>query len=193
MDQLQPSSKSVIPTVFGALNIVMGLLGLLGAAVGIASLFFWDVLKNDPSIKIMRASAVLRVFGITVPVLSLLASIALLAAGVGLFQMRDWGRRVTIGVAWYDIAKTVLTLVLYTPLFWVPLYEHAQTVEDRAQRFGLIGGIFGGIIGIFIALIFPVCALYFLTRPNVIATLEGARDPGAGYARPETGNPYQSP
>ncbi|MBS0209485.1 MAG: hypothetical protein JSS27_11065 [Planctomycetes bacterium] len=187
-------SKSSIPLVFGLLNLLWGALGLLSAVTSVLWLFLMGMSGGtEYSTQLMRESSVLTlVSGLGVAV-GLVASLVLIVAGVGLLKERAWGRRWSIGVAWCDISTAAIYAVSYLPLFWLPLAQHAGTIDDSNLRFSEWFSLIASILTVPISLIYPVLTLYFLNRPNVLALLDSSRDPGAGYVRQETGNPYQSP
>jgi hypothetical protein len=130
-------------TVFGILNIVFAVLGVIGIFASIAMLkFVGKSQANNPVVKALHDNVVYAAwFKIMIP-LGLIASMVLLAAGIGL-------------------AMNGVFLLL--PL--LNQSSHGSTVEAAGQ----IGAAIGATIGSVFSLVYPILLLIFMTRPKVIA------------------------
>jgi hypothetical protein len=182
-------------TVFGILNIVFGVLGLCGMVFTIAILFGgFDVGADNPVMEIMEGNAFLDVYQKAGIALGFIATIALIAAGIALLQMRRWGRTVSIVYACYAILSTLVGIVINFFFLMMPMLERAGDAAGP-ERAGLVGGAVGGTLGGCVGLIYPVLLLYFMLRPNVRAAFEPFPFDQSDGVRPftESGNPYQSP
>ncbi len=181
--------------VFGILNIVFGLLGICGLAGTSAILL---VSNNDPknvSIQVMKDSPTYMGFLAVATFVGLIATIALVVCGFGLINNKNWARKGTVFIGWYQLVGAVVGLVMNAVCIWGPLLERAAAEPQPALALGMRAGLIGGVVGTVIGMIWPAASIYFMTRPHVIAYLTGATtaDPNVAYPRSETGNPYQSP
>jgi hypothetical protein len=95
----------------------------------------------------------------------------LLAAGIGLLQLKPWARSASIAYAIYTIIM-VLVGNLANYFFLIrPLLEMAHQQHDSTAQVALAGAI-GGLLGSCFGLIYPIFLLIFMLRPNVIAALK---------------------
>ena len=83
-------------------------------------------------------------------------SLILLVCGTGLLRGQNWGRTGSLGYA-------VLSI----------LYSIASTIGNIMLAKGFTAGLIMifSCIGLVIGVIYPVCILIFLTRPNVVEAL----------------------
>ena len=97
-------------------------------------------------------------------VIGLFASMLLIAAGIGLFQLREWARKASIAYGIYGLVAGLLGMCVN--LFYViPLLQEAlEETTNEIERAGIIGGMAGGIIGVGVALIYPTLVLIFMNR-----------------------------
>jgi hypothetical protein len=187
-------------TVFGVLNLVFSLWGLLGIALAAVVLFSGAFSQGAAGIP---SSPFLDGWTRTMVVAGLVASGVLFASGIGLLRMRPWARIAAIGYAAYALVTTLAGLVVNWLYVLRPMMEQFQQQrgpEATGAMIGAIAGIVGGLIG----LIFPVLLWYFMTRPHVVAAFCGITpDSAAGQTFPamalprerpgEVANPYVSP
>jgi hypothetical protein len=85
--------------VFGILNIVWGLFGVLGGiatAMMVGALGNAPAVANNPVLRIQSGPWMLTWITVNL-VLGFIASIALVVAGIGLLNMRPWGRKISLG------------------------------------------------------------------------------------------------
>lgn len=159
------SAKPTSITVFGILNIIFGALGICGLSVAVVGLFApmaagMELPEDNP-----MNSPAYRVFTIVTIPLGLVATIVLVAAGVGLLNDKDWGRKFSIGYAIYAIVSGLIGTVLNVVLIMVPMMQQMGGGEQMAAA---VGGMVGGTIGGCIGLIYPALLWYFMTRPHVV-------------------------
>ena len=100
----------------------------------------------------------------TVMVIGLFVSLLLIIAGIGLFQLREWARKASIAYGIYGLVTGLLGLCVN--LFYViPLLEETlEETTNEIEQAGIIGGMAGGIIGVGVALIYPILVLIFMNR-----------------------------
>lgn len=183
-------------TVFGILNIVFALWGGIGL-VASSFILYSGAFETVDLLPDSSIDEGLNLFGLAA---GGLGGIALLVSGIGLLQMRPWGRQLAIAYA----VLTVLVVVGMTAINGIfvlrPLLAEMDapaTPEEMGARFGAIGGVIGSCAG----LIYPGLLWYFMTRPPIVAAFGGAPLP-ADYYRVPTGpappphdpnNPYGAP
>jgi len=187
-------------TVFGVLNIVFGVLGLLGIAVNALSVFAAGDAANvqaNPILQLQQQQPVFAAYIKLSVALGFVAVIVLFVAGIGLLNMRAWARKASIGYAIYSVVSTILGIVLMA-WFFMPLFQDFES-KTGAEKPVLIGAAIGGIIGACLGPIYPVLLWYFMTRRHVVAAIDGvsphssAGEPLETPARELSDNPYLSP
>jgi hypothetical protein len=139
------SPRPTAATVFGVLNMVFAALGLCG----------------------LLMSAAVWTFTIVSLGLGFVATIVLAISGIGLLQLRPWGRYLAIGYSLFAIIQAVVGTIVNWVFLVAPMMERAGEagVQGQAAMGAAIGGVLGGCIG----LIYPVLLLIFMYRPNMIA------------------------
>ncbi len=146
--------------VFGILNIVFGALGLICGGVGI--LFFILATQSsefayefEKALSAQFAEEPMTLLQIS-SCFGVILSLILLVCGTGLLRGQNWGRTGSLGYA-------VLSI----------LYSIASTIGNIMLAKGFTAGLIMifSCIGLVIGVIYPVCILIFLTRPNVVEAL----------------------
>jgi len=156
--------------VFGILNLVFAVWGLLGLGISVAMMvasrsgFF----PSNPAYEAMDDSVVLAVYTYVMTAVGFVAVVVLAAAGVGLLKGQNFGRVLSIGYAVYAIVSGVLGM-LVNGLFLFP----AMFNQGNASTATITGAVVGTVIGGLIGLIYPVLLLVFMTRSNVVEALRG--------------------
>jgi len=162
-------------TTFGILNIVFAVFGVFGL-LGTIALFSIMGSSNNPVVRVMRESPGYAVWlKLTIP-LGLLTCGVLLAAGIGLLRLENWGRKLSLGYAIYAIVFSILGLVMNFIFVFGPLLEEASH-KQGPEAAGAFGGAVGGSIGGCFGLIYPVLLLVYMTRPKVVAAFHPASPP----------------
>jgi hypothetical protein len=172
--------RPVSVTLFGILNIGIGLLELGGvllstmfessdlpAASPASSSFLapmlalWNAISTDPAYAVWRR--------ITVP-LDAAASLALVAAGIGLLLLQHWSRLLSIGCAIYKI----LFVFLDCAVLFVALHRVlAGALPGRAGA-DIAFVVAAAVLGAILTLAYPALLIYFLTRPKAVLALQPA-------------------
>jgi hypothetical protein len=162
----RPTSVSV----FGILNIIFACFGVIGI-LGSIAMFYLPNNSNNPVLKIMQDNPTYAAFmKISIP-LGILSSVMLLTAGIGLLNLKNWARLLSIGYAIYAILFGVLGAVLNFLFIIRPLLEKASQ-QQGPEAAGAIGGAIGGGIGGCFSLIYPILLLIFMTRPKLVAAFQ---------------------
>ena len=167
------SARPTILTVIGILNLIFGALGIVGL-IGT-----WLLLSMsqglfpagpNPVLDAMKTNATYRTFTQASLVLGGFATVALIASGVGLLQMRPYGRTLAIGYGIYALIAAVAGMIVNFALVFGPMLESMQRLPP-AQRAGVIGGMIGGVVGGGVGMVYPAILLYCMYRPNVLNAL----------------------
>ena len=157
-DTPKPASMKV----FGILNIVFGAMGLIGGGAGVL-FFVLATQSSEFAFELNRAMSAQYAEGyITFLQFSScfggIMSLVLIVCGVGLLRERNWGRTGSMGYAaiqtLYTLASTVLSM---------SMMKHDESFIFSAG---------GAMCGVLFALIYPICIMIFLTRPNVVESLK---------------------
>ena len=148
--------------VFGILHVVFGAIGLISGGVGFLALVVMqsssemgDVIQRAISTQFSEGYMTFIMFA---AVIGLLLSIFLLTCGIGLLKERNWGRTCSLGYAVLGIIHATVNAI--------------GSVIFAQARPAAMGAGLGAIIGTAIGVIYPICILIFLTRPNVVEALK---------------------
>ena len=114
----------------------------------------------------------------------ILLNLLMVIAGVGLLRMSDWGRRLSLGVAWLKILRwvaiLVVSLVVIVPITAETSRKMFQEIDKQTKAksggatpipmafFAQFTAVITGVTAVASALfgsIYPALSLWFLTRP----------------------------
>lgn len=144
--------RPISVTIFGILNIGFALLGIASLLLSVfftgASSMGGSVMKemyNDP--RYMEWTK------ISTPIAGI-ASIVLLAAGIGLLLLQNWGRIVSIIHAVFSILFSIAGCV-------VALMAHLTLIL-----------LIASVATFVFSLIYPILLIIFMTRPAVVSALK---------------------
>jgi hypothetical protein len=160
-------NRSVLLLVFGILNLAFAAMGLIGVAMSLAMLslpkgpgvenMMVDVMRQNPQYMAYQQYCALP--------LGFLFSLLLAGAGVGLLKAKSWGRILSLIWSVCSIAMAVINgIVMYSWLF-EPLMDRAAQMPEGPEKFGLMGGAIGGLVGIAFGLTYPAVLLIFMLLP----------------------------
>ena len=146
--------------VFGILNIVFGALGLVCGGFGVLVFFLATQSPEfanefNRSISSQYAKGYVRLLQIS-SCFYFILSVIQIACGVGLLKEKNWGRTGSLGYAVLSILSSI-----------------ASTIGNIMLAKGPTAALtpIFSCIGLVIGVIYPVCILIFLTRPNVVEAL----------------------
>src|SRR5687767_14488230 len=95
--------------VFSILNVLFGITGVFGTLMSLPLLF--QTGSNNPITKIMQDNpGYLTFMKISVP-LGIAVSIFLIVAGIGLYRLKNWARKLSIGYGIYAIISGPILMV----------------------------------------------------------------------------------
>lgn len=147
-------------TVCGVLNIVFGAIGLLCAPCMLVALLMpQGNFGGNPVMHAMQTNALYKGWVIGGSGIGFFAAIVLVVAGIGLLNLRNWARLLSIGYGIYAILMGITGTVIQA-LVLLPLVPQARGPEAA----GLIGGVFGGLCGSVFGLAYPVVLIILMMR-----------------------------
>ena len=134
-------------------------------------MIFQDDLAHDPLYRLWQTAN----FRITCVVI-----VPGLFAGLGLWRLRPWAHRLTVGLLWLQILSSVAAFVVAFQVFWVNISPEAAkaSMDAMSQRFVLM--IIAHTTPL-VTIVICFFLLVWLRRPNILEafTLSGQR--GAGH------------
>lgn len=182
-------------TVLGILNILFGVFGILGSIYSLVSFGTQNLgaATGNPVFDIMAKSPALATWTRVSTVLGIFAAIAEMISGVGMLQLREWGRKLAVGVALYLILLTVIGFFANLLLLIRPLLDAAGATNDPAMKAGAYAGAFAGFFGGCSGLIYPAILLFFMTRPEVAAAFMPPAPTAHSPIMPDEPRPPEQP
>ena len=148
--------------VFGILNIVFGAMGLICGGAGVL-FFVLATQSSEFAFELNRAMSAQYAEGsITFLQFSscfgVIMSLILIVCGVGLLREKNWGRTGSLGYAAFQTLYSLASAGV------------SMTMVKSDELFIFSAG--GAMCGVLFALIYPICILFFLTRPSVVEALK---------------------
>jgi len=169
--------RPTVITVFGVLNIVFGSLGVTCLGVGLVTqAAMAPALQRFGGMQQWSATPASHAWGIVGGSVGMLAAVVLIVAGVGLLLMRPWGRAVSIGYAAWKVFWAFVNLAAMW-LIMVPAMKQQPAQMPPGVLEGMM--VVSSVVGLVIALAYPVLLLVFMTRPYVVAALRAPEEPTA--------------
>lgn len=155
-EQTQPypsqpvQTTPVAVTVFGILNIVFGGMGLLTMPVALIFTFAMPQTRQSGAYVVWTVSAFL---------IGLVCTTLLIAFGIGLLKLRSWGRKGALAYGCFAVIWGIIGMIVNVGLVGSGAYGSRTNPEVQTVML-----IFFGLLG----LIYPICLIIFMRRPNVI-------------------------
>jgi hypothetical protein len=176
--------KPVGIIIIAALDLLFGAMGLFGLVM---SAFMFLVLPRlvpgggpgftpgagTPFSGVMSTPAYHAFMGVSAVVGGVFA-IVQLGAGLGLVQMRTWGRTLALAYGWGNVVWIPLATLLNVIIVVRPMLEEGQKVGGPAA-FGAQFGAAGAIGGACFGSLLPIATLIVMNRENVVAAFEKAK------------------
>lgn len=157
-------ARTATATTFAVLNVACGMLGIFcGVPAGLAVVAMPPV---DPFVAIMGNPVVtfVRFFGIGI---GFVASVMLVASGVGLWRQRGWGGRLAVNYAVLSIVANLVVTGLLGVMAVAPMFVVARqhnTPEAWEGAVAGLGGFGGGACG---GIIYPIVVLAAMRLDSV--------------------------
>jgi hypothetical protein len=145
MPHLTFMNRPTSVTVFGILNIVFAVIGVLSM---IASLFMFlpqAAGTHNPVIQLIHDNPAFAAWLKFSMVQGTLAAVALLLAGIGLLKLQPWARTVSIVYAIYSVVMIVVGTVANYFFMMKPLLEQAHQ-KSGPEAVGAAAGAIGGMV-----------------------------------------------
>jgi len=195
---LSITAIAIFQFVFGGLALLCGIGQGIGLLVGGGQK--WFVSSGGPGAnqdkidkladgleKAIESGPAYQAVQVGSVLINLALSVAMIISGIGLLQLRPWGRLLSIVYALVDIALTVFGLV-YAVAFTIPAFrdfENTHPVETPEEQISV--GFMGMVVYLppiiqLIFMIYPIVILILLFRPGVTAAFRH----GAGYQEGST-------
>ena len=155
-------------TVLAIINLVLAGLGFLGLLVGLVfrlGLIPMPGGQQNPALELMETNVAYRVFSDVSMVLMFLATIWIISASLGMFQLKPWARLATIGWGVYSIIMKVIGAVLQHALLTLPMLDQASSSQERTGM--MIGLVVGGCF-MLVILGYYLVMIVMLMRPHVV-------------------------
>ncbi|MCZ6793833.1 MAG: hypothetical protein O7J95_09510 [Planctomycetota bacterium] len=188
-------------TVFGILNIVLGVLGIVAPFVSNLLSRLVDP-KDNPVLQVMQENEAFQAYENVTTVIGIVMSLVLLFSGVGLLRLRPAARVWTIVYAYFALIYTVVNVIASYFVLLRPMMDQMNEMEPREQAIVKFGMFFGLVGGTCFALIYPILLLIFMNRrPARVAfglekeIYDDDEDQDGMRHEPyeESDNPYESP
>jgi hypothetical protein len=153
-------------TVFAIINLVLSGLGVVG-------LIFWLIGKlglmptsshENPALELMENSAGFQLFTDISTGLGLVVIILLISASIGMFSLKPWARKVTIGWGVYSIFMAIIGMALNYVVIFGPLLADL----DGPERIGMMIGMIFAIVFTVFFIGYYLLMIFMLTRPHVV-------------------------
>lgn len=149
--------------VLGILSIIFGGLGLLCTPLALVNLF---IPQGAPGTEIYELP-IMRVWLTVSVVVGMVMSIILLAAGIGLLNLKRWARVWALFYGWFAILWGILGTIFNIAIV-IPMIQDLGPEGSPEAIGGMIGGVVGGVCGGIIGLVFPIFMVIYMRRPNVV-------------------------
>jgi hypothetical protein len=171
---LKPASRPTSATVFGALNIAMGVLGLCGVGGGFVQMLIpSDMLQPpgsppNPVFTVMDDNPGLKIFMVITLSIGLITTVMLIIAGLGLLNDKRSGRTLSVYYSIISILMVIVGAIGNYFLLMKPLMDLAASMPEGPEKFAAMVGAYSGIFGSCFSLVYPILLLIFMMRKSVV-------------------------
>jgi hypothetical protein len=161
--------------IFGILNIGYGLFKLAGIVVaGIMSKVKMPGNAGAaPGFASMQSDPTFAAWTKYTMPLGVVLGLALLAFGIGLLLLKNWGRLGSIVWSMIEIVLVLIGTIVMYPVTQRMMAQMPNVPHGMVQGMATIGLVVGLIIGV----AYPALVLFFMTRTNVIEACQGELPP----------------
>lgn len=156
--------------IFGILNIGFGMLGLVSLLVSMVFMSHMNAAGNPILQKMNENPQYVAWTKISFP-LGGIASIVVLAAGIGLLLLQNWARIASIGYGIYTILGCLVGSIVMINVFSTIMPHNANGPAGIVMMAPMIGAFFGMAL----SLVYPILLIIFMTRPKVVAACSPAQ------------------
>ena len=161
-----PRPVSVI--VIGTLNLVFGAFSLVGTTIG---LIVQLGLTNAPQPQFSDGYQLYQWIVIPIGVVAILAQVA---SGVGLLLLRQWGRKLALGFALYNLIATTVNIIAMAYFRADVLGELEANMPDPQMEKVFVYAMVAMMIAMTLVWYgYSILTWYYLTRLGVVAAFRG--------------------
>lgn len=174
-DSLSASLRPAAVTVFGVLSILFGITGLCGTLASTLFMilpFGTPFTQDNPALQLIEENAFYRRFTQVGTGLGFISCIVLIVAGIGLWQLRPYGRILSIGYSIYSILLSVVVNIVNFVVVFPGMLAIAEEAGGGPMQLAVYISIGAGIAEGCIGFIYPSLLLFFMFRPNVVAAFK---------------------
>ncbi|MBL8816679.1 MAG: hypothetical protein JNL58_11665 [Planctomyces sp.] len=171
---LRQLSRPTSATVFGALNIAMGVLGICGVGGGFVQLMIPPNMLQPPGsppnpvVTVMENNPGLKIFQIATLTISLITTVMLIIAGLGLLNDKRYGRTLSIYYSLISIIMLIIGTIGTYVLLVQPLLEMASQMPAGPEKVAATFGAVAGIVGSCFGAVYPIFLLVFMMRKSIV-------------------------
>jgi len=174
---IAPARKAASVQVFGILHLVFGVIGILLALVAILSALVGNAAMGAGGLMDANTLAELdkiKGWSLLDAGIKTVLGILLIVSGILLLKYRFQGLRLSNTYCFLSIAHKVFAIWMFMFITWPimqNMYDNMPGMDATSASIARKAGMFGGTIGILLALIYPILVLILLNRDHVKASL----------------------
>lgn len=172
---MPPKPTSVI--VLSIIGIVLATLNILGT-VALLIVQFAHILPTAPLTVALERDVVYMIIKASSATVGMVNNVLLLVCSIASLRLIRWARKGMLAYAWIALVHLVLGLVIQSVFVFPRMLSTTVTGGSAAAvHAGVVGGILGGMCGVFLYAIFPICIIRFYTRKKVVDAFNGILPP----------------
>jgi magnesium-transporting ATPase (P-type) len=165
--EMKTDERHLYVTVFGVLNCVFGVIGIVSAIMAISIWLGYDSVKQHTPNSLLERMAAERVAVNISYIIYLAISVYLLILGCGLLKMKTWARKGSIICAWMFIIWC-----LATPLTYLAIMAGTKTPMNE-----LLTLITRYMNGLQTGLVYPILLIIFMKTRELREAFQGLESP----------------
>lgn len=153
-------------TVYAILNLIMCALGVLGTIFWlIGKLGLLPVPDEKPAFQVaMESNVGFTLYTDILTAVGLLITILVIAASIGMFMLKPWARKVTIGWGIYSVVFLLINYGISYVLLYGPMLADMTGTDLVVAKAMMISGAVMSVL--FIG--YHLLMIFFMTRPKVV-------------------------
>lgn len=167
-----PGRRPTSVTVLAIIGLVLASLFLLCMPISLVFMFI-DLGVPNPAMDALKSDPFLRAYSIVGTVFMILLMLGVAFCCIGCFYLKPWARSVLVLLSWVTVAYVIAGQVVNF-LWYMPKMEAALRNAGAPSNAMWASGPIGAAIGVVLNLAYPVCVLYFFTRPQVRAAFDAS-------------------
>jgi sulfite exporter TauE/SafE len=153
------NKRPTVAVVLGILNIAFGVLGICGGIVGLISQFSHGMKQSEIPANLQNWMHVVEAIRIVL-------CVALIASGIGLLMVKNWGRLLAMIYAIVDIPVALVNSALTAKTIEPVLKQLHADIPPEMHGPLVIGAVAGGVC---CGLIYPIVLLILLNLKDIRA------------------------